>query len=110
VDTAGNTQVVPTDSYISDVTDPDMPARIILQYGAVWPFDTQIAHSIYVEYTQGYADASSIPAPLKHGVMVMAAALWSNRGDALDQPTDVMQFPAVKSLYDPYRVLTVSTI
>lgn len=106
----GTTQVVAASNYIADITDPDMPARIILQRGSVWPTDLQIAHSVFVEYTQGYESAGAIPSTLKHGVMVMAAALWSNRGDNLDTPVEIMQFPAVKALFDPYRVRSVSTI
>jgi hypothetical protein len=110
INDAGTVTVVDDSQYIADFTDPDMPARIILQRGASWPTDLQIAHSIYVEYTLGYDSASVIPASIKHGVMVMAAALWSNRGDNLDQPMDVMQFPAVRALYNPYRVRSISTI
>jgi hypothetical protein len=107
---AGATVEFPADQYIVDRTDPDMPARIILQRGTVWPTDLQVAHSLSCTYSLGYADAAAIPPSLKHGVRLVAAALYSNRGDNADAMGEVLALPNIAATLNPYRVLKVSTL
>lgn len=96
-------------NYIIDLTDKDQPARVILQRGCVWPIDLQVAHSIALEYKLGYGVEADIPIQIRHGILLVLAALWSNRGDNADQPLDILSFPGIKSILDPFRVMKIST-
>jgi hypothetical protein len=108
---AGVDGVFDPSQYIVDITDKDMPARLILQRGAVWPVDLRVAKGLYCKYTLGYgATADAVPPSLRHGVLLVAGALYSNRGDAADQPLDILSLPGVRAALAPYRVLKVSTL
>lgn len=106
----GVSTLFPASNYIADTTDPDMPARVLLQRGVVWPVDLQVAHSLNVTYACGYGNAAAVPASIRHGVLLVAAALFSNRGDAADSPVDVLRLPGIQATLAPYRVLKVSTL
>ncbi len=97
-------------NYIADFTDQDAPARIILKRGCVWPTDLQIGHALSVEYTAGYGVSADVPASLKHAVLLLIAALYSNRGDAADAQDAVLHFPGVTALLNPYRIMKIGIL
>lgn len=106
----GSVNVFPSSLYIKDYVDQDMPARILLQRGAVWPTDLQVAHSLRVTYNLGYGAAAAVPATLKQAVLLIAAALFSNRGDNADAMGDVLELPAVRACLAPLRIPRLSTL
>lgn len=107
----GVTEVFDPNAYLIDMVDPDMPARVVLQRGYIWPVNLRVAKSLICEYTLGYgAAASSVPASLRQGVLLVAAAMWSNRGDNADPQGDVLQLPQIKAMLDPYRVRRIGTL
>jgi hypothetical protein len=162
---AGVDTVFDASQYIVDVTDPDLPARICLQRGTVWPVDLQVCHSLYVNYKVGYksgyptwtpstayalgavvdsnglsykcttagtsassggpstatpatdgtvvwtyVNAPGVPASIRHAVLLVTAAFYSNRGDNADAMIEVLNLPAVRASLDPYRLLRVTTL
>lgn len=94
--------------YLVDVADLDAPSRVILRRGEIWPTALRVAKAISVEGTVGYGAASDVPASLRHAVLLIAAALWSNRGDSIDKGQDVLDLGNIRATLDPYRVLRVS--
>ena len=107
----GASTVVDASSYLVDFADQDMPARVVLKNGSVWPSDTQAAKGIVCRYTLGYGPAAAnVPTSLRHGVLLAAGALYSNRGDAADSPMDILDLPGIRACLAPYRVMAVSTL
>lgn len=59
--------------------------------------------SMSINYTSGYSDtdASAIPMPILHGILLLTAYLYEQRGDAgAEMP------PAARNLMQPYRLWT----
>jgi len=73
------------------------PARISPDNGWFGTYDT--INAVFVRYVAGFADAASVPAPLKHGMMLVIGDMYENRTDSVKRlPT------ASEYLWNPYRV------
>lgn len=73
------------------------PARISPDNGWFGTYDT--INAVFVRYVAGFADAASVPAPLKHGMLLVIADMYENRTDSVKRlPT------ASEYLWNPYRV------
>ena len=94
-------------NYLVDLHDQDMIARVVLQYGSVWPVNLRVSQALALEYTLGYATP---PADIVHAVKMALAAIFSNRGDAADMPMDILRLPAIAALLAPYRVMRIGTL
>jgi Phage gp6-like head-tail connector protein len=59
--------------------------------------------SMSINYTSGYSDADPtlIPAPILHGILLLTAYLYEQRGDAGGEMP-----PAARNLMQPYRLWT----
>ena len=92
----GTPMVLDPSQYRVDTTL--QPARLRLLPGAV---DDPVEH-VQVVFTAGYGEAAvRIPVPIIHAVLLLAAFVYENRGDAGgDMP------PAAAALLAPYRIIT----
>jgi hypothetical protein len=63
---------------------------------------TKTINVVFVRYVAGFADAASVPAPLKHGMMLVIGDMYENRTDSVKRlPT------ASEYLWNPYRVFEI---
>ncbi len=79
------------------------PGRLVLAYGKGWPSAALSPSSpVIIRFEAGYADAATIPEPIKQAIKVMVADQFENR-----EPSDQSRPSnfAFESLLWPYRVL-----
>jgi len=77
--------------------------RVTLNSGCTWPTSVRLTAAVEVLYVTGYgASASSVPQPIKTGILIHIASMYEQRGqtdDAMDIP------PGAKQLYNQFRVM-----
>jgi uncharacterized phiE125 gp8 family phage protein len=75
------------------------PARISPDNGWFGTYET--INAVFIRYVAGYANAASVPAPLKHGMLLVIGDMYENRTDSVKRlPT------AAEYLWNPYRVFS----
>lgn len=79
-DEADNATVAGSGTYIVDITSE--PPRVVLRRGEVWPTVTlRNANGIVIRVVAGYGNSgTSVPGPLKEGILSLAAHLFEHRG------------------------------
>lgn len=93
----GNETTITADANEYKVDTISHPARISPDNGWFGTYET--INAVFVRYVAGYADAASVPAPLKHGMMLVIGDMYENRTDSVKRlPT------ASEYLWNPYRV------
>ena len=75
------------------------PGRIRFSGGS--PGGLQPGGGLQVTYIAGYGTPDAVPMPIRHGILLLAAWLYENRGDAETEWPMV-----VYRLLDPWRVVT----
>ena len=78
------------------------PARIVLRTGETFPTALRVANAIEVKYVTGYADASSVPEPIKFALFQIIAFLYEHRGDMYEGKSALPN--TAKKLLEPYVV------
>lgn len=87
------------------LTDPERPF-LALKLGQIWPVTLRVRGNLEVTYTAGYATPALVPAAIRVGIKVHAAALYESRGDEGTQALAIPP-PAVR-LYDSVRTMRVA--
>ena len=99
-DTAGATQTFSNTNYL--VLTDDEPGRIALKYGKEWPDTYADAGAVVVTYAAGYADAASVPDPIKQAIRFLVGHFYENR-EAVNVGNIITATPmAVESLLGPF--------
>jgi uncharacterized phiE125 gp8 family phage protein len=78
------------------------PARVVLRTGETFPTALRVANAIEVQFVAGYADANSVPAPIKIALFQIVAFLYEHRGDMYEAKSSLP--PTAKKLLSPYIV------
>ena len=93
----GNETTITADAAEYKVDTISRPARISPDNGWFGTYET--INVVFVRYVAGFADAASVHAPLKHGMMLVIGDMYENRTDSVKRlPT------ASEYLWNPYRV------
>lgn len=96
-DTNNAQQTFSADNYA--VVTTDTPGKVELLATKGWSSAYSRYDAVEVQFVCGYADAASVPAPIKHAILIVLAALYRNRGDeAFTMPE------AVRRLLASYKV------
>ena len=98
VDQNGNSQTMDPTTYIVDTNNE--PGRITPKYGFFWPPTVIQPNVITITYTAGWADASTVPGPIKRGIKLVAMSLY----DGVTLTANSLPMAAQSLLY-PYRNL-----
>ncbi len=102
-DASGVAVIVPAESYLVDLAA--RPARLV--WNNVMPPMPQVpANGIEIDLTVGFgADGDSVPAPLKHAILMLAAH-WYEHRDPQEIGGEGARIPdAVGELINPFRTI-----
>lgn len=100
-DTAGTPSVVAPTSYLVDIASK--PPRLVWNNAAP-PVPGRFANGIEIDLSVGFgANAASVPAPLKHAILMLTAH-WYEHRDPVEIGSMTARIPdAVHDLIQPFR-------
>lgn len=102
VSTAGS-PVVLSSSVYQLITGSDYTSSIVLAYGQSWPAIRTQREAVKVVFSTGYADAASVPDPIKSWIKLRVGALYENR-EAWTLGQSIARNEHIDHLLDRYRV------
>ena len=100
-DPAGVAQTLVSGTDYLQLSD-DEPARLVLPLTATWPDTYRQPGAVSITYVAGYADAASVPAPLKQAVLFLVSHLYENREPVIVGTISSALPFAVDSLLSPF--------
>lgn len=93
-----------TSNYFVDTASE--PGRIVLRNGAAAPAITRAANGLEVQFTAGYgANPDDVPEPLRHGMLMLTAYLYENRGECPVEQAIARSGAAAQ--WQAYRIMRV---
>jgi uncharacterized phiE125 gp8 family phage protein len=105
IDTAGNQQTLPPETYVVDASSNEM-GRVALAWNQFWPITRWSINSVVIRFVAGYGDiAADVPQAIKHGILIEISNLYENREDIVIGQTFGIA-PLSERLLWPYRALT----
>lgn len=102
VDGDGAEQTLDSAAYITnEYVDPP---ELTPAYGTSWPSTQLRAAAIVVRYTAGYADAASVPEPIRQWMLLAIGAFYEHRSMVNEGQTYALPEDFYKWLLQPYVV------
>lgn len=90
------------------ISDFSEPAKIVKKPNRSYPSVAKVIDSVRVTFTAGYADATSVPKPVKQWILIRIATLFENREEIV---VGVSVNPIINEYNDylisKYRVITL---
>ena len=85
-----------------------LKGRVVLRTAAAWPDATRAANGIEIQWVAGYgATAASVPAPIKHAMLLLIAHWYDNRS-SVETVEVVKEVPlGAEALLNAYKVWAV---
>lgn len=103
-DTTGAQITLAGSAYSLDNVDDFGPAYVAPAYGAEWPGTREQINAVAVRYVAGYADAASVPAPIKQWMLLQIGAMYANREREAMSNGGAVTLKFADGLLDRYRV------
>ena len=101
IDADGAEQTVPAGYLVDEFVDPPM---ITSAYGAPWPSTRAQPGAVVVQYQAGYADAASVPEPIRQWMLLAIGAFYEHRSMVNEGQTYTLPDDFYKWLLQPYVV------
>jgi uncharacterized phiE125 gp8 family phage protein len=104
LDSTGASQTLSDTLYRVDTQSE--PGRITVAYGQSWPVTYDVTGAVTVVYKAGYGTlAASVPASIKHAILMMVESFYENRGDIVVGLSAQEMPQTSKTLLFPYRAV-----
>lgn len=101
IDSDGAEQTLVGGYLVDDFQDPP---TISASYGAPWPTARAQAGAVGVQYQAGYADAASVPEPIRQWMLLAINAFYEHRSAIAAEQTYALPEDFAKWLIQPYVV------
>lgn len=107
VDLDGTSQTLAGSAYSLDTADDFGFAYIVPAYGTTWPDTRDQINAVTVVYQAGYADAASVPAPIKQWILLQVGAMFENREAEVVGSGSAISLGYADRLLDRYKVYSL---
>lgn len=102
VDKNGATQNLTGSTYVLDTADGYGTAYLVPAYATSWPTTRDQINAVKLQYVAGYADAASVPEPIKQWMRAMVAAMYKDREAYSDAKSYKLEY--LDGLLDEFRI------
>jgi uncharacterized phiE125 gp8 family phage protein len=87
-----------------DVDVDSYRGRVSLAFANFWPPTYYRPNAVTVNFTAGYADAASVPAPIKQAMLLLISDMYENRGSIVTGTTSSQIELTVRHLMGMFTV------